>query len=139
MMIEEWASQLISKNIPFKAHGRSEEGLDCWGVVWLGHKEVFGNNIPSYSEGYEPGDIRDFVKLESLIKSHLPVWQPVTDVQPGDVVLMRLGGRPIHVGLVIKAGIMLHIEENINLCLENYGKSIWKNRVIGIYRFSTSQ
>jgi len=134
-----WARDLVRCAVPFKPHGRTREGLDCWGVVWLGFTECLGYNIPSYTEEYTPKDLYDFEKLEDIIGKYMPGWTEVTKHRAGDVVLMRLAGRPIHVGLVIENGVMLHIEERINLCVEKYGSPLWKNRIVGVYRFNPGQ
>lgn len=137
MSLAEWATDLMKASVPFVPGGRSRDGLDCWGVVWLAHKEYYGNQLYSGTEEYEPHDIKNYEKLGSLVNKYLPGWSKVDKSQPGDVLLMRLRGRPIHVGLIISEGVMLHIEHGIELCVEKYGNTVWKNRIVGIYRFSS--
>ena len=133
--LKEWAADLQASAVPFVPQGRSRDGLDCWGVVWLAYNEVRGIDLPSYADEYKTEDIRNFPHLEELINKYLPEWEETTNPTEGDVVLMRLRGRPIHVGLVIGDGMMLHIEEGIELCIERYGNAFWRNRIIGFYRY----
>ena len=59
----------------------------------------------------------------------------IGDEHPGDGVLLRVMGRPIHVGVVVARGWMLHIEKNCDSLIERYaGGSRWERRVLGFYR-----
>jgi cell wall-associated NlpC family hydrolase len=136
---EVWAASAVEKQIPFLAHGRSYEGLDCWGLVWLAYKECKGIILRSGTEEYQPKDIYDFDKISRLISKYKPEWTPVEKGRAGDVILLRLTGRPIHVGLVLANGRMLHIEKGINVCVERYSSPVWKDRIVGIYRHNTAQ
>lgn len=132
---EWWAREIIELNVPFKEKGRDRSGLDCWGVVHLGLRECFGVEVPSYVNEYKT--IKDQKHLAELIGTYLPEWKPVDirHVKAGDVALLEMDGRPIHVGLVYKRGWMVHIEANINVCSERYNSKAWGNgRLIGIYR-----
>lgn len=132
--LQQWAADLVAAQVPFVPQGRDRSGLDCWGVVYLAYRELLNHPLPSYTESYTREDLKNYGHLGDLISSHLPGWEKVEVGQPFDVVLMRLRGRPIHVGLVTRKGHMLHIEEDISVCEEEYGSTIWKNRIIGIYR-----
>ncbi len=132
-----WATALIREAVPFKAKGRDRNGIDCWGVVWLGKAEIEGISLPSYLEDYTHSDIRRLDHLEKIFVREVPFWDRLNagEEQAGDVVLMRMSGRSIHVGLVVAKGKMLHIEEKIDLCIEDYDATTWANRVTGVYRY----
>jgi cell wall-associated NlpC family hydrolase len=118
--------------IPFRERGRDREGCDCWGLVRLVLAERFGVLLPSF-DGY--GSVRDRERIRALIEDDLPAWTEVGGRErAGDVVLLRVGGRPLHVGLVISPGTMLHIEAGIDACLERYDRLPWCRRVLGVYR-----
>lgn len=63
-----------------------------------------------------------------------PVWFAVEEAGPGDVMLLRLRGLPIHVGIVVAAGWMLHTHKAADAVLDRFGGIEWRNRVLGIYR-----
>lgn len=132
-----WASNLSKEAIPFLPHGRTRRGLDCWGVVWLADQECLKRGIPSHSEDYQADDLLNLDTLNDLFKRSKKGWLEVNKPLPGDVILLRMAGRPVHVGLVLGQNKMLHIEKGINLCVENYGNTLWRNRIAGFYRFGT--
>mgnify|MGYP002778561451 CR=1 FL=1 len=131
--MEDWLAPYIG--LPFLPHGRTREGLDCWGLVRLVLAEHFGKQLPSYADGY--GSITDRQTLGALIPGHLASgWQEVPAGQEcsGDLILLRVLGVPMHVGLVIGSRRFLHIEQTINSCIESYDTSPWARRVLGFWR-----
>jgi cell wall-associated NlpC family hydrolase len=118
--------------IPFRERGRDRSGCDCWGLVRLVLAERFNLQLPSL-DGY--ASVRDRRHIQGLIEGDLPAWSEVSGQErPGDVVLLAIGGRPLHVGLVVMLGTMLHIERGIDACLERYDRLPWCRRVLGVYR-----
>lgn len=132
-MLPDWVSTYIG--LPFKEHGRDRQGVDCWGLVRLVLGEQFAVHLPSYADGY--GSTEDAEDIGRLVQGEMDPWRDIAQAEerPGDVVLMRLMNQPMHVGLVIGAGWMLHIEEGIDACLERYDSAKWRRRVLGIYRY----
>jgi len=129
-----WAARYIG--LPFLEHGRDIYGLDCWGLVRLVLKEEFDIDVPSYTENYSSTlaqeEIGDFVP--NVAKD----WQdiPLGEEKPGDVLVMRMRGQPMHVGMILGNRRMLHIEQGINSAIEPYRSSRWINRLVGVYRYS---
>lgn len=121
--------------IPFTEKGRTRDGCDCWGLVRLVLQEQFDVELPSYVEDYET--TADRQEIEQII--HRESAQRAAIVAPafaqlGDVIILRIEGRPRHCGLVIAPGLMLHVLKGINAALERYDGMLWKHRVVGIYR-----
>jgi cell wall-associated NlpC family hydrolase len=131
--IPAWAADYIG--LPFREHGRDHSGADCWGLVVLVAAERFGARLPSYVAGY--ASTRDADDIGRLVRGQMDLWHEVARGQerPGDVVLMRLMNQPMHVGVVVASGWMLHIEQGIDACLERYDGAKWNRRLIGIYRY----
>lgn len=132
-MIPDWVADYVG--LPFRAHGRDRNGVDCWGLVRLVLAERFGTRLPSYADGY--ASVEDAEDIGRLIRGKMGPWREVTpgQVQAGDVVLMRLLNQPMHVGVVVASGWMLHIEDGIDACLEPYDGAKWRRRVLGLYRY----
>jgi cell wall-associated NlpC family hydrolase len=65
-------------------------------------------------------------------------WQAVAagSEQLGDAILLRIVGRPIHVGVVIAPGRMLHTEQTTGAVIEGYTGRKWAQRVSGFYRWA---
>ncbi len=122
-MAPAWAAKFIG--IPYAVGGRTHAGLDCYGLVWLVLTEVFGVEPPRY-------DASSAERFTSAIgESH---WVPVTDPQPGDVVLLALAGHPAHCGVMLGPGQMLHAVEGVSTCMERTDGTRWAKRVISYYR-----
>jgi len=129
--------------IPFREFGTNPErdgGLNCWCLVRWVYLQELGITMPTYLE-----EVDQSVTLESQLPAlnaafvaGAAAWRPVPAGQhkPFDVVLMRRGSSACHVGIVTKPaqGRMLHIEQGINSCLENYAGGYWARRVVGVYR-----
>ena len=135
-MIElpDWVSAYVG--LPFKEGGRHRDGLDCYGLLRLVINERFAGAVPEY-EGiaYLPGE--DMSLLAALMDERIRLWRPIAigEEQPGDGVLLRVMGLPIHVGVVVAPGFMLHIEKNCDSVLERFtAGSRWERRVLGFYR-----
>lgn len=133
MSIPIWVGHYIG--LPFKEHGRDRSGIDCWGLVRLVMGEQFGVSLPSYATHYDSTTRED--QLAPLIEEERKWWIPVEagKEQLGDVVVLRMRGQPIHVGLVIETGRMLHAEVGIGSVLDSYKSARWHLRVTGFYRY----
>ena len=128
-----WAGQYIG--LRFSEHGRiRQDGVDCWGLARLIWQEQFGLAVPSYVDAYESTLAED--QLGRLVRGELGPWRPVAggQEQPGDGVLIRMRGQPMHVAVVAGGGRMVHVEQGIDSVLEVYGDRRWRHRVLGFYR-----
>ncbi len=134
MPIPYWAGHYIG--LSFREHGRSAEGLDCWGLVRLVLMERFNAVLPSYAAEYAHTESAG--EIAPLIGREAEKWQKITagEEKCGDVIVLRLRGAPAHVGLVLGDGRMLHIEKHINSAIEYYGGRRWRDRITGFYRHS---
>jgi len=133
MPVPIWAGRYIG--LPFKDQGRDRAGLDCWGLVRLVMAEQFGIALPSFAAEYkrtvEAGLIGALVEREAAL------WLNVNtgEEQRGDVIVLRLMGQPMHVGLVLGDRQMLHIEQGIDSAIEHYTATRWQDRIFGFYRY----
>ena len=120
----------IAIGVPFLDQGRDFFGWDCWGLITRAYQECFDIELPSLDRcsvmSYEQGK----ELFDSLAVAYQEVPVPLAKV--GDVVVMR--GIPCHAGLVVKTGLMLHVDEKVDTCVESYINGIWRKRVIGAYR-----
>jgi len=122
--------------IPFEEDGLGPDSFNCWSLtVWVAREE-FGIHLPAYSEQYSTP--LDYKELSNLIgKESTTNWVEVEKgkEKPGDVIILRLRNQPIHAGLVVKRGKMLHVYEGIDTVIEDYTRLQWKNRINGIFRY----
>jgi cell wall-associated NlpC family hydrolase len=131
-MLEAWAAERIGA--PFVVKGRTRAGYDCAGLLLDAYREVYGIELPTFTNRYE--DLRDRAAIAAVINEQRDQWRPVIAGQerPGDAILLRIFGLPIHVGLVIARGQFLHAIEGLGVCLEDYRLIQWRRRVLGFYR-----
>src|SRR4051812_13879091 len=111
MAIPIWAGRYIG--LPFADHGRDRAGLDCWGLLRLVMAEQFGVALPSYSGEYQR--TTQVEKISALVVREAQNWKIVASGSEvcGDAAVLRIRGRPMHVGLVLGDRQMLHIEFGI--------------------------
>lgn len=128
--LDAFAASMVG--VPFRDGGRDRAGLDCYGNVYLAHREVYGIHLPLLTAEY---DARPSRALEDLVRREQSAhWVEVGAPAPGDVVVLRITGRPIHLGLVLNGRDMLHVHETIATCVESYRGSAWARRVDGFWR-----
>ncbi len=132
MPVPIWAGRYIG--LPFRDHGRDRTGLDCWGLVRLVMGEQFNVALPSLSQEYEHTLALD--DISGVIQRQIPAWKtiPAGREKCGDVIILRLHGQPLHVGLVLGDRQMLHVEARIDSAIERYDSARWRNRIFGFYR-----
>ena len=120
--------------LPWREHGRDFDGLDCWGLVYLIYLHELRIELPSYVDEYE--NTVDAKHLKKVYDQNMTAWSMLIHDQPRifDVALMRVRGHPIHVGIYLEPGKMLHIEDGLNSVIEAYNGLQWQNRLIGFFR-----
>lgn len=133
-MFKPWVAEYVG--LPYKPLGRDRTGVDCWGLLALIWRERFGRELPDYealrwSAGADPRQVGSGAREYASQFVHVAPGQE----RLGDGVLLRMRGHPLHVGLVLEPGWMLHTHEAANSCIESYTTSLWKHRVIGLYRY----
>lgn len=140
-----WVAGYIG--IPFRSGGRDADGCDCWGLVRLIWRGQFGVEVPSFRTSYDDAD--DGGRIAETIEANgvrSPFWRPVAAGRErvGDAVHMigyfktedgQVERAGFHVGMVVAAGVLIHIEQGIDASLGYYGRDRRiALRVLGFYR-----
>lgn len=123
--------------LPWADKGRDRRGLDCWGLARLVLAEQYGIALAAWDDTY--GSAADPTQTAPVIAQGLALADPWMAVpagteRAGDGVLLRLAGSPVHLGLVVAPGWMLHAAPGHGVCLERYHGRRWRHRVEGFYR-----
>ena len=137
----EWVNQYIG--LPYSAKGRSTDGTDCWGLIKMAlwdQRRIF---LPEHENVHYLGK-RNVAELAEYMAGYveqvqrIEEWKqvPKEEVQEFDVVLLRLMGHPIHVGLAVNSEYMLHQLEGSDSVIEEIHGMIWKNRISGVFRYA---
>lgn len=126
-MIPSWTNDWVG--VPYSEVGRGPDSYDCLGL-YLKLNEVRQGVIIPDPRCTIPSAIRDDVYGKSLGE-----YSEVSHPEEGDAILIRSRGHPLHVGYYINPQYMIHCESGIGTTVDRWNGPVWKNRVIGIYRY----
>jgi cell wall-associated NlpC family hydrolase len=133
-LVPSWATQYVG--LPYVAGGRTHDGIDCWGLINLVWSEQLGVTLPPYEGAtYFTEASTDAVATDAAAFASRYVPVDLGQERLGDGILIRMRGHPLHVAMVLAPGIMLHVEQGADACIEPYGTFRWAKRIIGIYRY----
>lgn len=136
-MLPQWAANYIG--LPWRAGGRTRDGVDCWGLYRLAATEALGLPLPDHDGLAWDAGVRaqGIARAAEAFASRFVRVAPGCE-QAGDAATFRIGGLPIHVGMVLAPGIMLHIEEGQTSCLARYTAAAWERRLHSFHRCTVS-
>lgn len=130
-VVPAWAEAYVG--LPFCEFGRTRSGVDCWGLAQMVLAEHFRKrNLPDFLGRY--AGVKDKA-LPALFEDSLKAWQRVVDPAPGDIVVLNIGGKPWHVGVVIVRNRMLTIDRSTASVIERLDSLRWVGRIGGYYRW----
>lgn len=114
-------------------NGRTEAGVDCWGLARLFYKGEFDIELPSYSEQYSGGSDPQIREIVELYKDN---WELSSTAEAGDLCLFNIFGEPTHVGIFIGDRKFLHCRRGLDSVVESLDNPKWKNRFVGFYKYA---
>lgn len=120
--------------VPFRDKGRERDGWDCWGAVRWGLREAFGIEVPSYLESYLSS--QDGEAVSAIIAREAVKWPlcGLEKARPGDVLILRVKGRPWHFGLVSEPPYFIHADKSCGTIRERWDSQLWSGRIVGAHR-----
>ncbi|HHY45603.1 MAG TPA: C40 family peptidase [Firmicutes bacterium] len=119
--------------IPFRFRGRGKDGIDCLGLV-CAYQRYRGYYIPD-GDGLPMEHDRQPDYMDRAMKSLSKYCVQVEEVEPGDIILMRLPGGYTHMGVMVDETNMLHVLKDRPSGIEpvlKYGR-----RVVAVFRPTT--
>jgi cell wall-associated NlpC family hydrolase len=121
--------------IPYVNRGSSFKGCDCWGLVWLYHAEVLKVSVPRY-DGYPDAEAPN---IGDYIADRWNQWVSVdrANMEPSDVLALRIGRQAVHCGVYLGGGKMLHVLEGRMSCIERTDIGLWKNAIVRVGRWKS--
>ena len=122
----------LAVGVPFLDRGRTFSGWDCWGLVVFAYQVCFNISLPGFDDisAYNSAAAGAFIAAQK--KRYLEI-SPGQE-RGGDVIVLRHASWPCHTGLIIRPGLMLHVDEVHGTYVENYRTGICKNQVISFHR-----
>lgn len=136
MTLDEFVDRAL--DVPFEEKGRSYDGWDCYGLIYVAYRDVYGVILPTYTGEYQSTRRRE--ELQALIKKgKMEGWVLNDPHQSGNVALVRMMGCDCHIGLMLSGWDMLHVVDGISAAIEPIDRPPWRdktyNKVEGIYRY----
>jgi cell wall-associated NlpC family hydrolase len=124
--------------IPFVEGGRSKKGCDCWGLVRIFYKDILNIELPSFeniylNENRNYSETSDNIEREK-IKEKRDRFKQVNNPKYGDIILISLMGRPIHIGVALDNKTMIHTRKSSGVVIEDFSGVKWNKRIEGYYR-----
>ncbi len=127
-----WSNAYVG--LPWADLGRSREGADCWGLACIIYQEELGIGLPDYL-GYSSAEERGEIAALIAGAETSPLWLPVDGPAIAfDIAVFRRGRFASHVGIVVRHGLMIHMEGSDCAKLTDYTDGSWKPRLKGHYR-----
>ena len=122
--------------VPYTTRGRDLAGADCWGIILLAADGLYGQRLPDYSQDRDSTNAEETAPLFEARND----WQkvPLENIWPGDVLVLRMLGVPMHAAIYIDNGKFLHTLGGRNSCIDRISTQGWANRIEGVYRWVKS-
>lgn len=121
---------------PFQDRGRTEHGIDCYGIVLF----VFGLvGSPCDQRDYRADVLADGEMADVLLRGGFERRDSVDDAQSGDVLTFRWWGRQDRVErhiAVLADSWVVHTNEIIGRVVKSTYQASHKRLAVGAYRFS---
>lgn len=122
---------------PFRHQGRAPGiGLDCAGLAVVALKSA-GVDIhapANYSRTPHDGRLRAMIDIQRGLR-----FVPRDDMQAGDVLLIKIGNEPSHVGICTGGGNVIHAYEQVGKVVEHRLDAAWQAQIVAVYRAEVAQ
>lgn len=128
-----WSNRFVG--IPFESLGRAATGCDCWGLACIIYREELGISLPDYLGAYTSVDERGEIAALIAGEETSPLWVPVAGPAVAfDVAVFKRGRLSSHIGVVIRHGVMIHMQAEDCAKVESYQAGTWGRRLSGHWR-----
>lgn len=131
MKVNWWDSYV---GLPFKRDGRDRTGIDCYGLIYLIYKEQLEIDLNPFSGIFVDQSPETMLKVAKLMNEDRENWDRPNNIREFDMLQLRTGRHAFHVGIAINEHQMMHVEEGIDVVIENILSPLWRNRIEWIYR-----
>jgi cell wall-associated NlpC family hydrolase len=110
--------------------GRGPATFDCYGLYRELHFRRTGILLPDY-----PSAVSGDANFSTMLKATEDgMWRRLNAPEPGCAVLFRVR-EMFHIGFVLDAWDFIHIIEGTRVTVERLDSMLWKNTIIGYYRW----
>jgi lipoprotein Spr len=121
-----WSNDYVG--IPFLKHGYTRDGCSCWGLVRLVMMEQFDTFLPRHDQVINNTfEGKGLASADQQFASCPSTPVPFGEERAGDVLqmwsIMYNQRVPLHIGVIVEKGKVLHIEDAVGAIVEDYVKS----------------
>lgn len=135
VQVTHWSSDFIG--LPWAFAGRSRDGVDCWGLLWLVYRDALGIEVASYAgQTLDAPERNQIAALLANDRAKSP-WVTVEAAREFDMAVFRRGGIESHIGIVTAPGRMIHILQGGESCVERFDTGRWKPKLVALHRHQT--
>ena len=117
---------------PFRHQGRiPSKALDCAGlaVVSLRAAGVEVRDMSAYSSTPHDDKLMAIVSLQRGLR-----FVGVDSMQPGDVLILKIGNEPSHIGIYTGNKQIIHAYEQAGKVVEHRMDGAWHTKIVACYR-----
>lgn len=115
---------------PFAYGGRGPGEYDCYGLAIELYRRS-GVTLPDYTSTSDPA-VQGALFTDGAEK----YFERVSIPRPMDIALLRVARGGWHCGVVVDGyERFVHIMERCSVAREELHDPVWKNRIVGIYRY----
>lgn len=131
--LEQLASDLIGT--PFLHRGRDPAiGLDCYGLVIALYRLRWSIDLPHYATDGSRRHATEAARMIAADAAASWIETAAGQERAGDVVVLRRLGLPLHLGIVLRPGLMAHADEPAGVTMPRYDGAQWCTKIDGFYR-----
>lgn len=125
-----WSDRYIG--LPFADLGRSRAGADCYGLACIIYAAELDIALPDYAGAYASAS--EHAEIAALIDGAQGSWVAMPNAAPFDLALFRRGRWTTHIGIVIRPGVMIHMDRDDCAKVADYRAGLWGGRFVGHFR-----
>lgn len=120
--------------LPYADRGRGPS-FDCYGFIRYVYQNELGLDLPDFLRTYKSAENAESVA--AAINERKIDWVKVEEPRPLDLLLFKIMGHPVHVGLYLNESDFLHCFQGCNSCIERLDSHNWNKRLLGVYRWNS--
>lgn len=106
----------------------------CFTLVQQVFEQAYGLVLADHAAGLAARDMAArALRFHQSLATHCV---SVTNPAEGDLIVLNIGAKPAHIGIVTAPGWMLHAYAGGSAVIEGYTNMCWRNRIDGFYRYA---
>lgn len=118
--------------VPYLLHGRTLQGVDCWGLILLIYKDL-GHKLLDIEEDYD--EKWSWKGRDLFIENYYEKWEKIAKPKQFDVILFKNSkGVVHHGGIALRNERFIHTSKLGTSLLRLYDKK-WVKSIEGFYHY----